>query len=144
MTGCVLVALALTSHLTWTDRSTELAAARAEAEAVFDGMPDDATVFALDAPQPLALAGRASISRYLLFLGGAKHYVASQWADGIRGYLAWVRETEPTVVVTPLRGLVGSLRPFDRDYTEVEGGTDWRVFVRDDAPGNEPGPAQLP
>ncbi len=131
--GWVLVAIATTLHLTWTDRAPELAAERAAAEAVFAAAPADATVFAFDAPQPLALTGRASISRYVLFGEGMKEYVASQWADGFRGYVLRLREMQPTLVVTSPRGLGGSLRPLDRDYVEVEGGSGWRAFLREEA-----------
>lgn len=129
--GWVLVTLAATVHLTWADRAPELAAERAEAEAVFATAPAGATVFAFDAPQSLALTGRESLSRYVLFGEGMKQYVASQWATGFRGYVERVREMRPTVVVTSERGLSGSLRPLARDYVEVEGGTDWRAFVRE-------------
>lgn len=131
--GWVVLALVTTLQLTWTDRTTELAAERADAEAVFAAAPADATVFAFDAPQPLALTGRESISRYVLFGEGMKQYVASQWADGFRGYVGRLRELQPTVVVTSRRGLGGSLRPLARDYVEVEGGTGWRAFLHEDA-----------
>ena len=83
--GWVVVALALTLHLTWTSRAPELAAERSRAEALFAALPADATVFAFNAPQPLALTGRESISRYVLFGAGMQEYVASQWNDGFPG-----------------------------------------------------------
>lgn len=135
VTGWVVVALATTLHLTWTSREPLLAAERAAARTVFEGRSDDATVFAFNAPQPLALTGRGSISRYVLFGEGMKEYVASQWDNGFRGYVHWVRRERPEVLVATARGLVGSLRPLTRDYVEVEGGEGWRAYVpADQAP----------
>ena len=126
---CVALAVVATLHLTWTSRGPVLAAERADAEAAFAGQPDDATVFAFYAPQPLALTGRRSISRFVLFGDGMSEYVASQWADGFRGYVDWVREERPDVLVVNSRGLSGRLRPLSRDYVEVAGGDGWRAYV---------------
>ena len=130
--GWVAVALATTLHLTWSNRGPELATARADAEALFAAAPDDATVFAYNAPQPLALTGRESISRYVLFGEGMDDYVASQWSNGFQGYVERLREMRPTVVVTSERGLAGGVRPLARDYVEVDGGPGWRAFLHTD------------
>lgn len=130
--GWGAVALATTAHVTLTDRTTELTAARLDAEAPFATLPADATVFAFNAPQPLALTGHESISRYLLFGEGMKQYVASESDDGIRGYVDRLREARPTLIVTPDRGLGGFLRPFARDYVEIDGGTGWRAWLREE------------
>ncbi len=133
--GGVVLALVATLHLTWTSREQLLAAERADAEAVFAGQPDDATVFVFYAPQPLALTGRKSISRFVLFGEGMKDYVASQWDDGFDGFVAWVREEQPDVIIVTERGLVGSLRPLSRDYVEVGGTDGYRAYVpADEAP----------
>lgn len=128
----VAVALATTAQATWGSREPELPAAISEAEATFAALPDDATVFAFNAPQPLALAGRSSISRYVLFGEGMKQYVASRNVGGIRGFVSDVDEREPTLVVTSPRGLTGIMRPLARHYTEVAGGAGWRAFRREE------------
>ncbi len=127
--GWVVLALVATLHLTWTSREQLLAAERADAEAVFEGQPDDATVFVFYAPQPLALTGRKSISRFVLFGEGMKDYVASQWDDGFDGFVAWVREEQPDVIIVTERGLVGKLRPLSRDYVELGGTDGYRAYV---------------
>lgn len=132
LAGWVAVALATTLHLTWTSRAPELSAERAEAEAVLAAVPADATIFAFNAPQPLALTGHESISRYLLFGEGMKQYVASESDDDIRGYVDRLREARPTLIVTWDRGLGGFLRPLARDYVEIDGGTGWRAWLREE------------
>lgn len=129
--GAVAVAVGLTCHLTWTDRGRELDVATAEAEALFASVPGETTVFAFNAPQPLALTGRVSISRFVLFGEGMEEYVASRWTGGIRGYVECIRDRQPTVVVTSPRGLTGTLRPLARDYTEVAASSDWRAFIHE-------------
>lgn len=125
----VVVAVAITLHLTWTSRTTVLATERTAAESVFADLPEDASVFVFNAPQPLALTGRESISRFVLFAEGMKDYVAAQWPGGFGDYVDHVREARPDVVVATSRGLVGSLRPLARDYIEVGAGEGWRAFV---------------
>ncbi|MEJ7796582.1 MAG: hypothetical protein WKF50_13585 [Nocardioides sp.] len=128
----VLVSLVATSQFMVTIRNTDLTAMRAGSEALFSALPDDATVFSAEAPQPLALAGKRSISRYVLFGNGMMSYIDGEREGGLTGYRAWLRQQAPTLVLGPTTGIRGFLRPLLRDYVAVGSGVRWVAYLRAD------------
>jgi hypothetical protein len=129
----VVIVVGLTAHLTLTQRTTDLDVQRRAAVALFDALPDDATVLAAEAPQPLALAQRTSISRFVLYGSGMTAYIDRTWPGGLTGYVDDLIAAEPTVVLGPRRGVDRFLRPLLREYVEVGAGPGWSVWLSEDA-----------
>jgi hypothetical protein len=71
---------------------------RADVEAVFALVPDDATVVSIGAPQPLVLTGRTNPFRHQMFLTGLTDYVDDTWPGGIQGFVDDVEAEQPTFI----------------------------------------------
>lgn len=125
----VLVAGAVTLHTAITTRTSDLLAEQAAARAVFSELPDDVTVMSAEAPQPLALTGRTSISRYLLYGGGMTGWIGAQEEGGLAAYTERIRDRAPTVLLVAPTGLDPFLEPLREDYVPVGDGPHWQVLL---------------
>ena len=90
------VAIAVVTALT--TRVDTLDEQRADVEAVFALVPDDATVVSIGAPQPLVLTGRTDPFRHQMFLTGLTEYVDDTWPGGIDGFVDDVEAEQPTFI----------------------------------------------
>jgi hypothetical protein len=88
----VSVVMSLTTRVDTLDQQ------RADVEAVFALVPDDATVVSIGAPQPLVLTGRTDPFRHQMFLTGLTEYVDDTWPGGIEGFADDVEAAQPTFI----------------------------------------------
>ncbi|MGZ5399203.1 MAG: hypothetical protein ACXWDM_04260, partial [Nocardioides sp.] len=128
----VLVALIATTYFTVTTHSRGLKPQTKVSEALFRNLPDDATVFSSEVPEPLALTGNRSISRFVLFGNGMKAHIDATWEGGLPGYRAWLQEEAPTLVLTPDTGIKRGLEDVLRDYVMVGGAQGWVAYLHED------------
>lgn len=136
--GWVVTCAVTTFSVTTGERTRWMDSQRALAEGVFRHLPEDATVFSFEAPQPLVLAHRTSISRFVLFDHGMLDYVEDTWPYGILGYVDWLIEQRPDVLFVHIRNPHAFLQPLMSTYVKVSGAPrrggspEWRTYVRDD------------
>jgi hypothetical protein len=136
--GWVAVCTVATFQLGVSERSDGIDDQRSLTDGVFSHLPADATVFSFEAPQPLVLAHKRSISRFLLFDHGMLDYVDDQWPYGVLGYVDWLIEQRPDVLFVHVRHPHGFLQPLMSTYVKVSGAPrrggspQWRTYVRDD------------
>lgn len=128
----MVIAVVTISLHTVSLRTDNLQKQQASSDAVFDNLPPDATVFTYEVPQPLALTGRKSISRYVIFDQGLLRFIGDQEPGGVRGYVNRLIEAEPDVVLIASRAPFRVVKRVLRPYKRVGFGPDWKVFVRRD------------
>ena len=113
-------------------RSEKLHGQQASSDALFDNVPADATVFSVEVTPPLALSGRKSISRFVIFKHGMLSFIEADTPGGVQGYLEGLIEAEPDIVLFPRAVPRGMWRELLRPYDLVGYGPSWRVFLRRD------------
>ncbi len=132
VTGWVIATVALTTLHTFGLRSDSLAMQQASSDAIFDNLPEDATVFSLDVPHPLALSQRKSISRFVIFDHGMLDFIDAETPGGLAGYVDGLIDAEPDVVLVDNGTPFANLQPMRRYYVRVGYGPSWKVFLRKD------------
>jgi hypothetical protein len=92
-TACAATALAYSasSRTDWLDGQREATAT------VLRVMPD-ATLFSVNAPQPLVLSGQRQGTRFHAFGNGMAGYIAKTFPGGLRGYARWIEQNRPTII----------------------------------------------
>lgn len=130
--GFVLVVVATTAQQMISTRSSNLLLGQRGASAVYDELPDDVTSLSIGVPQPLALAGRRSVSRYVLHSAGMAQWIDAEWPGGLPAYVAWLRDQEADVLFTPPGPMPELIRPLDNDYFPVGRTPTWRVYLHMD------------
>ncbi len=127
----VVLTSAATAAFLVMDRSDDLRDEEAAASAVFTALPPDVTVMADQAPQPLALAGRRSISRYTLFTNGMLGWIDADTPGGVDAFVGRVHAAEPAVLFTDDH-ISAFLKPLRPDYVCVGVRPDWMVWLHRD------------
>lgn len=124
-----LVAVAGATQYSVTTRDDTLETQRAETEAAFAALPEDATVVSVEGPHPLVLSGRTNPYPHQMFSLGLEDYVDDTWPGGLDGLAADIAERRPTVIA------VGTIDPswlqpvLDDGYVEVGTTTGWYWYV---------------
>lgn len=124
--------IVLTSVHTFGLRSQSLATQQAASDAIFDNLPEEATVFSFEVPQPLALSQRKSISRFVLFDHGMLDFIDAVEPGGLTGYVEGLIDAEPDILLIAHDTPAKVLRPLRRHYVRVGYGPTWKVFLRED------------
>ena len=112
-------------------RDHTLTTQRAEVDAVFDLLPQDATVVAVEAPQPLVLTGRTNPYPHQMFSLGLEDYVNDSWPGGLKGLSSDIERRRPTVIA------LGTIRPdwlepiLAKSYVDVGTTPGWTWYVTD-------------
>ena len=117
---------------THSPRSDNLEQQQAASDAIFENLPGDATVFSAGVTAPLALSGRKSISRFVLFEHGMLGFIDAETPGGIEGYTAGLIEAAPDVVLVESGERTPLAKRLLRQYVQVGKGPTWRVFLRED------------
>ncbi len=134
--GRAVTAVALCLGLAWgyqaaADKEMSvLPKEQAEVDAVFDVVPD-ASLWAIEAPQPLVLGRRVNPSQHQMFRLGLERFVADEY-DGLRTYAESIRDERPTLIAVGLGAHYWWLRPVLDDYERVGTSPGWYWYVVDD------------
>jgi hypothetical protein len=110
-------------------RNDALVGQRTNVAAVLAAAPD-ATLLSINAPQVMALAGRANPTRYQLFDQGIDDYLQHTLPHGLAGYTHWIGRHRPTLIARS--GAVGETWPDEmlaRYYWYVGRGPDWVWYL---------------
>jgi hypothetical protein len=70
---------------------------RATTRAVLHQVPDP-TIWSIEAPQALVLAGRANPTRYQMVSGGLQNHVQDVWPGGLDGFVRWNLARRPKLI----------------------------------------------
>lgn len=127
-----LLAVGIAATQSVATRSDTLETQRASVEAVLGGLPGDADIVSVAAPQPLVLAGQRQPSRIQMFDHGFRAWVDDTWPGGIRGYGAWISRRQPAVLAISAKETSGWLQPVTADYRRVGRSTTWVWWIRRD------------
>lgn len=131
----VVVVAALGLDWSLNEGSRLLPKQQRESDAVFAALPADATLFSVEAPQPLVLTGRTNLTQHQMFRAGLIFYVDASWPGGLAGYAADVSAAEPTVIAIGRYARFAWVRPIlGSDYTAIGTSPGWTWYVRDDQP----------
>ena len=126
-----LVATSIALDYSLHHRDHTLTTQRAEVDAVFDLLPQDATLVAVEAPQPLVLTGRTNPYPHQMFSLGLEDYVNDTWPGGLKGLRRDMERRRPTVIA------VGTIRPdwlepiLAKSYVDVGTTPGWTWYVTD-------------
>lgn len=126
-----LVATSIALDYSIHHRDHTLTTQRAEVDAVFDLLPQDATLVAVEAPQPLVLTGRTNPYPHQMFSLGLEDYVNDTWPGGLRGLSRDIERRRPTVIA------LGTIRPdwlepiLAKSYVDVGTTPGWTWYVTD-------------
>lgn len=135
--GAALVAaggvVAAVQHSTSTDED-QLRDQDAAVAAALDGLPPEASVLSIEAPQPLVLAQLTNPSRHQMFLGGLDGYVDEEWPGGMDGYADWVAEEAPTVLALQEEAPAPLAEVIEQDYRHVGEAPGWSWYVHESVP----------
>jgi hypothetical protein len=130
--GLVLVLLATAGsvHSSVTTGDDRLVTQRASVAAVFDALPEDATVTSVEAPQPLVLTGRSNPTRHQMFRGGLQHYLDDTWPGGLDGFRRDIVEEQPTLIAlgTPVSDRWRAA--VETEYEYIGRAPDWTWYAR--------------
>ncbi|RYP85352.1 hypothetical protein EKO23_12785 [Nocardioides guangzhouensis] len=110
-------------------RSDRLDVQRASVARTLRVLPD-ATMFSVQAPQPLVLAGRHNPSKYQMFSNGLLAYLDDTWPGGVDGYRAWILERQPDLIALGKTGGNAWRRALADDYQRVGCAPGWRWLAR--------------
>jgi hypothetical protein len=130
--GWTATTVVLTSMHTYELRSDRLTMQTASSDAIFDNLPEDATVFSYEVPQPLALSRRKSISRFVLFDHGMRDFIDAETPGGKTAYVDGLIEAQPDVVLIANQTPFKMVRPLLPNYVRVGYGPSWKVFLHED------------
>ena len=131
------VGYAVSSRTHWLDRQ------RLSTDRVLRVIPE-ATIFSVNAPQPLVLSGQRQGTRYHAFGNGMSAYIADTFPGGLRGYAQWIEQNQPTLIAlgrkrwdlgspAALSDVPSWLAPgLRRTYQEVGGAIGWTWYARRD------------
>jgi len=111
-------------------RNDELLLERADVNAVLATQPADATIFALEAPEVLAISGRRNIWPWQLFDRRMQSYLDHTRPGGLAGLANQLAAQRPTFVVIGDR-YIGSWQQavVQRDYVRVGHGPAWTWYL---------------
>lgn len=113
-------------------RSRELDAQRRLTAAVLGPLPDGATFYSLEVPQPLVLGQKASVSRLQTVAAGLEEYLDDTYPGGLEGLARSIAEQKTTVLFIHTDEPVPEwLEPVvARHYDEVTGVEfPWRTYL---------------
>lgn len=125
------------------DRQHQLNAQRRATATLLRVVPD-ATIFSVNAPQPLVISGQRQGTRFHAFGNGMTPYIADTFPGGLRGYAQWIEDHDLTVIAVGKKrwGLTRANPPSDvpswlapeleRDYQQVGEAPGWTWFARRD------------
>ncbi len=106
-------------HYAATHRDDTLRWQRASVAAALEELPG-ATLWSLEAPQALVLAGRANPTRHQMLASGLPAYIDRTWTGGLSGFFRWNLDREPDlVVIGSTRDRPWVRRPLRADYVRV-------------------------
>lgn len=88
--------LALTYSVT--ERDHTLPVQRRSVSAMFERLPSDATLLAINAPQALVLSGKSNPTRHQMISSGLDRYIDDTWPGGLEGFAKWIGREQPTVI----------------------------------------------
>jgi 4-amino-4-deoxy-L-arabinose transferase-like glycosyltransferase len=132
----VVVAVTVAAVFSVTHRDDRLVRQRAAVDRALAALPRNASMVAINAPQPLVLSGRTNPTRYVLLTSGLDDYVDDTWPGGIAGFARSVERQRPMLIaVAPSRRRwVSSI--FGPEYVPAGSAPGWTWFVnRDVGPG---------
>ncbi len=128
----VVVAVAATVTSAVTGRHEGLKVQKASVAAILDGLPSDATILSIKAPQALVLSGKTNPTRYQMFTNGLDDYIDDTFPGGIAGFSEWIGREEPTILArsgqNPPPWLVGTL---ESEYQRVGTAPGWVWYVHE-------------
>ncbi|HEX5860525.1 MAG TPA: glycosyltransferase family 39 protein [Nocardioides sp.] len=131
------VGYAVSSRTHWLD-------AQRRATATVLRVQPDATIFSVNAPQPLVLSGQRQGTRFHAFGNGMGAYLADTFPGGLRGYAGWIEQNRPTLIAvgkkrwglrnpTAISDVPSWLAPgLRRSYQEVGDAIGWTWYARRD------------
>lgn len=125
----VVAATAVGATYSLSHQNSRLDVQRRAVRIMLAELPPDATILALQAPQPLVLSGKANPTRHLMFGSGLDAYLDATWPGGLAGFGDWIKREKPTLISVGkgVRERYGWLiRP---DYTYVGAGPGWTWFA---------------
>jgi len=128
--GVICVGLVVAGVESVATRNDELLLERADVNAVLATQPADATIFALEAPEVLAISGRRNIWPWQLFDRRMQSYLDHTRPGGLAGLANQLAAQRPTFVVIGDR-YIGSWQQavVQRDYVRVGHGPAWTWYL---------------
>jgi hypothetical protein len=149
----VVVALSLACTATATayavsDRNERLNGQRRATATVLRVLPD-ATIFSVNAPQPLVISGQRQGTRFHAFGNGMTPYIRDTFPGGLRGYAQYIEDHDLTVIALGKKrwGLTRTTAPSDvpswlapeleRSYERVGDAPGWTWYARRDLGADE-------
>ena len=114
-------------------RNDTLEHQRESVEAVLGVLPPDTEILAVEAPQPLVLAGKRNPTRFHLYGNGLFDYLEDVWPEGSEGFVAWIGDREsPLIAVGPRRAPLWLKPLLDDEYKRLGRVPKWTWFARRD------------
>lgn len=126
-------ALATVFALTYSigNRNEMLAFEQRSVDAVFDNLPDDATMLSIEAPQAMVQAGRTNPTRNQMMSAALVRHLNASWPGGRYGFASWVIGQEPTIIA--IHGEYNWLTPqIMENYSRVGVGPGWTWYMSND------------
>ena len=97
--------------------------------AVLEVVPD-ATIVSAGSAAALVLSGKRNPTRHLTFAPDLKRYIDDTWPGGLAGYVAWIDETEPTLITVDNGTAIGWIAPLlASKYVLVGRAPMWQWYV---------------
>lgn len=125
------------------DRNERLNGQRRATATVLRVLPD-ATIFSVNAPQPLVISGQRQGTRFHAFGNGMTPYIRDTFPGGLRGYAKYIEDHDLTVIALGKKrwGLTRAIAPSDvpswlapeleRSYEKVGDAPGWTWYARRD------------
>ena len=128
---CALCLVAGLSHAISTSTpDNKLERQKDSVAAVLRVVPPDATILSAGSAAALVLSRRRNPTRHLTFAPDLKRYIDDTWPGGLAGYVAWVDETEPTLITVDNGTAIGWISSLLRSkYVYVGRAPMWQWYV---------------
>ena len=125
----VLFASGVGLAYSWSARDTTYPQNRADFESVLALLPSDARILAIESPQTLVIARKQNISRYQLLGFGLMNHLEDNFPGGQQGFVDWVVEEKPDLVVVGALSWVRWLSDALKEDYRVVGASQGRIWM---------------